>query len=61
MVNGKDGGSVSNTCNIYISNGVDSGNGIACISGRVIKSASGGSIVNVVGSVSDCFLVLVLL
>ena len=44
---------------IYISNGVDSGNGIACISGRVIKSASGGSIV--VGSVSDCFLVLVLL
>ena len=46
---------------IYISNGVDSGNGIACISGCVIKSASGGSIVNVVGSVSDCFLVLVLL
>lgn len=46
---------------MYISNGVDSGNGIACISGRVIKSASGGSIVNVVGSVSDCFLVLVLL
>ena len=44
---------------IYISNGVDSGNSIACISGRVIKSASGGSIVNVVGSVS-CFLVLVL-
>ena len=46
---------------IYISNGVDSGNGIACISGRVIKSASGGSIVNVVGSVGDCFLVLVVI
>ena len=45
---------------VYISSGVDSGNGIASINGRVIKSASGGSIVNVVGSVSDCFLVLVL-
>lgn len=46
---------------VYISSGVDSGNGIASISGRVIKSASVGSIVNVVSSVSDCFLVLVLL
>ena len=45
---------------VYISSGVDSGNDIASINGRVIKSASGGSIVNVVGSVSDCFLVLVL-
>lgn len=46
---------------VYISSGADSGNGIASISGSVIESVSVGSIVNVIGSVGDCFLVLVLL